>query len=297
MTARDDATDTDAAHAASAAELASRAGELARLEALAEAWAPDQQALWSAMKTGIEALHAQALRRLVRTVRDDPAARPALHRAVADPLLYHVLRFHGLVKEPLAERVQRALDAVRPALAEHGGDVELVAVLPPDRVQVRLVGACQSCPSSGETLSEGVEKSIRTLCPEIVHVERVSRGAVSTEQPLRFVSPFARADDAGWTDLCALQALPDGAAASHTLDGRALLLYRQGEAVSCMDDACAHMGLPLHPGRLDGERLQCPHHGFVYRLDTGECLSAPQVQLTMHAVRVVGDRVAVRLQD
>jgi nitrite reductase/ring-hydroxylating ferredoxin subunit/Fe-S cluster biogenesis protein NfuA len=298
MTARDAPPDQEAAHAESAAELARRAGELARLEALVQAWEPAQQALWSAMKTGIEDLHAEALRRLIRALKDDPAAMPALRRAVGDPLLYQVLLFHGLVKEPLESRVRRALDAVRPALAEHGGDVELVAVLPPDTVQVRLVGSCQSCPSAGETLSEGVEKSIRELCPEIRHVQRVSRAAPEPggTQPLRFVSPFARAQDAGWVDVCALSDLPEGGMAVRSIQGRPLLLYRHGDAVACMDNACPHMGLPLDGGLLQDGRLHCPHHGFVYLLETGECMTVPEVQLAVHAVQVKGDRVAVRLQ-
>jgi len=41
--------------------------------------------------------------------------------------------------------------------------------------------------------------------------------------------------------------------------------------------------------------VTCPHHGFQYALDSGECLTTPQVQLQPHDVRVVGDRIEVRL--
>ena len=160
----------------SAAELERRAAELARLETLAEGWDPAQQAVLSAIKIGIEELNAEAFRRLIRPLKSDEAAAAALRAAVRDPLLYQVLLFHGLVREPLEHRVARALDEVRPALKTHGGDVELVAVRFPDTVEVRLVGSCQSCPSSGETLAEGVEKAIKSHCPEIAHVTRVSRG-------------------------------------------------------------------------------------------------------------------------
>ena len=46
--------------------------------------------------------------------------------------------------------------------------------------------------------------------------------------------------------------------------------------------------------RARGKR--CPYHGFVYLLETGECLTVPEVQLAVHAVKVVGERVAVRLR-
>lgn len=316
MTARDFATavanasdsDADAAHeptaAESAAELLRRADELVRLELLTQGWEPAQQAVLSAIKTGIEELNAEAFKRLIRALKGDAAAGAALRQAVRDPLVYQVLLFHGLVKEPLEHRVARALDEVRPSLKQHGGDVELVAVKFPDTVEVRLIGSCQSCPSSGETLSEGVEKSIKALCPEVLHVHRVSRGApeasvnpgVGGAQVVHFVSPFARQQDVGWVDACTLADLSEGVVARRTVDGRDVLLYRHGDGVSCLDNACAHMGMPLAHGLVDDGTLRCPHHGFVYRLDTGECLTVPEVQLAVHAVKVVGERVSVRLR-
>jgi nitrite reductase/ring-hydroxylating ferredoxin subunit/Fe-S cluster biogenesis protein NfuA len=300
MTARDTALDQQATEADSAADLARRAAELARLEALTQSWEPGQQAVLSALKTGIEELNAEAFKRLIRGLKSDPAAMPALRQAVTDPFVYQVLLFHGLVKEPLESRVRRALDDVRPSLKEHGGDVELVAVKLPDTVEVRLIGSCQSCPSSGETLSEGVEKSIKALCPEITTVTRVSRGAPELTpdgaQVVRFVSPFARQQDAGWVDVCAVHDLADGGLAVRSVEGRDVLLYRHGESVSCLDNACAHMGMPLDGGQLEDGTLRCPYHGFVYLLETGECLTVPEVQLAVHAVKVVGERVAVRLR-
>ncbi len=300
MTARDTPSDLQAAHADSAAELARRAGELARLEALTQGWEPAQQSVLGAIKTGIEELNAQAFKRLIRTLKTDAAAAAALSEVVRDPLVFQVLLFHGLVKEPLEHRVARALDDVRPFLKQHGGDVELVAVKFPDTVELRLVGSCQSCPSSGETLTEGVEKSIKALCPEITTITRVSRGAPEVTadgaQVVHFVSPFARQQDAGWTDVCALNDLHDGAMVSRQVEGHDVLLYRHRDSVSCLDNACAHMGMPLDGGQVEGGTLRCPYHGFVYLLETGECLTVPEVQLAVHAVKIVGERVAVRLR-
>lgn len=300
MTARDTPADLDAARAESASEFDRRVQELARLEVLAQSWEPQQQGVLSAIKTGIEQLNAEAFKRLILALKGDAEASACLRNAVQDPFVYQLLLFHGLVKEPLEVRVRRALDDVRPSLKEHGGDVELVAVKLPDTVEVRLVGSCQSCPSSGETLSEGVEKSIKALCPEITTVNRVSRGAPEVTadgaQVVRFVSPFARQQDAGWADVCALADLEEGGIATRSVDGREVLLYRHGDTVSCLDNACAHMGMPLDGGQVDGGTLRCPFHGFVYLLETGECLTVPEVQLAVHAVKVVGQRVSVRLR-
>lgn len=281
-----------------AALLERLAGELARLEAVAEGWEAPQRGVLDAVKSGIEQLNAEAFRRLIRALKDDPAAAAALRTAVRDPLVFNVLRYHGLVKDPLEHRIARALEELRPQLAQHGGDVELVAVKPPDTVEVRLVGACQSCPSSHETLTEGVEKTIRTHCPEIVHVVRVSRGAAAREggaQVVHFISPFARERDAGWVELATLDDWPDGAVLARELDGRALLLWRRGDRLACYDNACAHLGQPLDGEHVEGDTITCQHHGFVYRLDSGECLTVPEVQLAPHAVKLVGTRVSVRL--
>jgi nitrite reductase/ring-hydroxylating ferredoxin subunit len=90
--------------------------------------------------------------------------------------------------------------------------------------------------------------------------------------------------------------LHDDAIVSRAVEGRDVLLYRHGDSVACLDNACAHMGMPLDGGHLEGGTLRCPYHGFVYRLETGECLTVPEVQLAVHAVKIVGERVAVRLR-
>ena len=79
------------------------------------------------------------------------------------------------------------------------------------------------------------------------------------------------------------------------LGGEDLILSRNGSVVSCFQNACAHLGLPLHDNAPKDGILECPHHGFQYELSSGECLTAPEVQLQSHAVRVVGTRVDVRL--
>ncbi len=66
----------------------------------------------------------------------------------------------------MKEKVEIALDKIRPALRADGGDVELVDVK--DGVAtVRLTGACGSCPMSTMTLRMGVERIIKEEVPEI----------------------------------------------------------------------------------------------------------------------------------
>lgn len=280
--------------------LARLAGRIARLEQIASGWDEPYADTLSAIKSSIEELNCEAFRRLIRHLREDPACAARLRTAVRDPFLFGVLRFHGLVKEPVEMRIEQALEEVRPSLRAHGGDVELVALRMPDTVELRLVGSCHGCPSSAQTLTEGVERAIRHHCPEIEHIRQVSQPPPQRTQPgepqvVHFVSPFAKVAEPGWEEVCALSEIPDGGILTKTLTGRDVLLYRRGHAVTCFDNACAHMGMPLDGGDLRDGTLQCPHHGFTYTLDTGECLTVPEVQLRVHATKVTGALVSVRL--
>ena len=60
-------------------------------------------------------------------------------------------------------------------------------------------------------------------------------------------------------------------------------------------NACTHLGMPLHDGELRDGVLTCRYHGFRYRLATGECLTAPDVQLPRYPVRVESGRVLVQV--
>ena len=66
----------------------------------------------------------------------------------------------------MREKVEEALEKVRPALQADGGDVELVDVND-GVVSVRLTGACGTCPMSTMTLKMGLERAIRQAVPEI----------------------------------------------------------------------------------------------------------------------------------
>jgi Fe-S cluster biogenesis protein NfuA len=73
----------------------------------------------------------------------------------------------------LKERVEKSLDAIRPALQLDGGDVELVDV-EDGVVRVKLQGACHGCPMAAMTLQMGIERTLKRDVPEIKSVESVS---------------------------------------------------------------------------------------------------------------------------
>jgi Fe-S cluster biogenesis protein NfuA len=92
-----------------------------------------------------------------------------------DDLVSSLLLLHNLHPLDLSTRVGLALDKVRPALAAHGGSVQLLAVFPDGVVRLRLDGSCHGCPSSAATLQSTIEQAILAKAPDVtaIHVEGV----------------------------------------------------------------------------------------------------------------------------
>jgi Fe-S cluster biogenesis protein NfuA len=74
----------------------------------------------------------------------------------------------------LLERVEKALDTIRPYLEADGGNVSVLEITPEHKVMIKLLGACGSCPMSIMTLKAGIEEAIRKAVPEISGVEAVN---------------------------------------------------------------------------------------------------------------------------
>jgi Fe-S cluster biogenesis protein NfuA len=66
------------------------------------------------------------------------------------------------------EKIEAVLASIRPALRTDGGDVELIDFDEEDGiVQLRLMGACGSCPVSTLTLRQGIERRLMMAVPEV----------------------------------------------------------------------------------------------------------------------------------
>jgi Fe-S cluster biogenesis protein NfuA len=72
---------------------------------------------------------------------------------------------------PMKEKVEAALNEIRPMLQRDGGDVELVDIQG-GVVKVRLQGACAGCPMSQMTLRNGIERVLKERIPEVTAVEQ-----------------------------------------------------------------------------------------------------------------------------
>ena len=104
----------------------------------------------------------------------------------ADELVASLLLVHGLHPVGVEDRVEAALQSVRPFLAHHDGDVELLGIDPDaGAVLLRLLGSCDGCPSSAVTLQMAVERAIVDAAPEIVRIDVEAAAPPSRRRPRR----------------------------------------------------------------------------------------------------------------
>ena len=70
----------------------------------------------------------------------------------------------------LLERVEAALNTIRPYLETDGGNVSIEEITPDNVVKLKLLGACGSCPMSIMTLKAGIEGMMKRMIPEVKEV-------------------------------------------------------------------------------------------------------------------------------
>lgn len=101
---------------------------------------------------------------------------------------------------------------------------------------------------------------------------RLGAGA-SHAEPVAHLAPL------GWHDLCRARDLPDGHPVRLPLGYLSLLVLRRGTDVHALADHCAHLGGPLHQGRLASSGpdlcVVCPWHGSTFRIADGAVVHGP----------------------
>jgi len=79
-----------------------------------------------------------------------------------------------ITDKTILDKIERALDEIRPYLETDGGDINLVEVTDKMVVKVKLLGACGDCNVSMMTMKSGVEQVVKTAVPEVKEVIDVS---------------------------------------------------------------------------------------------------------------------------
>ncbi len=122
---------------------------------------PTAEAAIEAVQTLTE-VYGEALARVLGL-----ASPPVVDQLVGDELVGHLLVLHDIHPDPLERRVARAVDDLRPAVQERGGDVELAGIA--DGVaNVRL--SIKGCASSG--VEDAVREAVLAIAPELSDVQR-----------------------------------------------------------------------------------------------------------------------------
>lgn len=78
------------------------------------------------------------------------------------------------MEENLQEKVEQALESIRPFLKGDGGDIELVEIKD-NVVYVKLLGNCSGCHISTSTMKLGVENTVKQYAPSIKEVINIAK--------------------------------------------------------------------------------------------------------------------------
>ena len=116
-------------------------------------------------------LYGDGLSHIMAALRaEGPAGAGILDRLLEDPLVESLLLLHDLHPLDVDERIQRALDQVRPYLGSHAGGVTYLGVTQEGIAQLRLEGSCDGCPSSTVTVQLAIKGAIEDAAPEVTEV-------------------------------------------------------------------------------------------------------------------------------
>lgn len=115
----------------------------------------------------IDVLHREALERLAGGL----AGAQLLDRAVEDPVVAHLFSVYGMLDTTDApQRVHEAIEEIRPYVLSHGGEMTVESI-EGGVVRVRMLGACDGCPSAIVTLTQTLERAIRDRWPGLVRID------------------------------------------------------------------------------------------------------------------------------
>jgi Fe-S cluster biogenesis protein NfuA/nitrite reductase/ring-hydroxylating ferredoxin subunit len=244
-------------------------------------------------------MYGIGLERILTRLLDSGAEGERLAAALGeDQFVSTLLLIHDLHPVALEQRVQAALDSVRPYMESHGGSVELLGIA--DGVaRIHLRGSCSDCSASSVTLELAIKQALEEAAPDLagLEVEGVAPQLTGLALPMAgspepsglelpvviapagaaangsspAAAPPARARPApappapappapapAWHELDVVAGLAEGELASVSVAQQRLVVARIDGTLLAYRDACAACGGSLANAELDGAVLRCP---------------------------------------
>jgi 3-phenylpropionate/trans-cinnamate dioxygenase ferredoxin component len=100
--------------------------------------------------------------------------------------------------------------------------------------------------------------------------------------------------DSGFVKVAAVSEIPPGDMKMVEVGNEQILLVNVDGTIHACDDVCSHSYASLSEGDLEGAEVQCPLHGAMFNVVTGEVLTPPADEpLRLFEVRIEGDDVLV----
>lgn len=277
-------------------------GQIQRLTAeLERVQDPAARALAEDLSAAVLELHAEGIERLLGAL--DEEARNEMAR---DGIVGSLMLIHDLYPVPIEERVQEALDRVRPYMESHGGNVELLGI-DEGIAHLRLKGSCDGCGASASTLELAVEKELQESAPDLLgmHVE----GAVSATAGMPAVTgtelPMAASNGNGgapralsdWVPLEGVEDIPSGQMRTTEVSGERLVVANVDGSWLAYRDVCPSCGSGIADADLSEGVLACASCERRYFLPrAGRSLDDERLQLDpvpLLTERGAGARVAL----
>ena len=196
-------------------------------------------------------MYGAGLEQIVGSVSEaGPQGEQIAASLLDDPLVATLLLIHDLHPVSLEQRVQQALDSVRPYMESHGGNVELLS-LEDGVARIHLRGSCSDCSASSVTLELAIKQALEEAAPDLegLEVEGVSPQAL----PVVMSDPTR-----SWFDIESVASLGDGSLAAVKVAGADLVVANVDGSLLAYRDRCASCGAPLHDGLLLAGALSCP---------------------------------------
>jgi Fe-S cluster biogenesis protein NfuA/nitrite reductase/ring-hydroxylating ferredoxin subunit len=268
----------------------------ARLDAAPD---PATRAVAEELMSAVVQLYGAGLEQILHALFDagEPGERIAAALA-EDPLVATLLLIHDLHPVPLADRVQGALESVRPYMESHGGNVELLS-LERGVARIRLKGSCSDCSASSVTLELAIKQALEEAAPDLEGLE-VEGVTVQTaggpglpmvtgtapaapsglELPVVMSAPTIQPAAPSWFEVPSVGELADGSMAAVKVRGSDLLVANVEGTLLAYRDTCANCGAALHDGRLSSGALACPSCQRSFFLPrAGRSMDDEQIQL------------------